>query len=99
MFAAMQRPGPSDTNAATLVHELAARGLELHVSCRGCRHTTRVSGPVMARLLEARRRAPTIGEAARTLRCSMCRTRTPEVRALPVASTSQLKVERRLARD
>ncbi len=99
MFDSMRRPGPSDTTTDTSVEELAARGLELHVSCRGCRHTTRVSGPVMAGLLSARRRAPTISEAARTLRCSMCRTRSPEVRALPVASASQLKLERRLARD
>lgn len=96
----MRRPGPSNPDAGTLeLHELALRGLELHVACRGCRHTTRVSGPVMADLLAARRRSPTLSEAVRTLRCSMCRTRSPEVRALPVAGASQLKLERRLARD
>ena len=92
-------PMPGSPADLLTVHDLAARGLELRVTCPGCRHRARIPGDAMAALLAARRRASGLDEAARILRCSMCGRRTPEVRALPVADARQRAFERREARD
>ncbi len=92
-------PVPEPRPEALTVDQLAPRGLELRVTCRSCRHSMRISGPAIVELLAARRRGPSLSEAARILRCSMCGRRTPEVRALPVADERQRAFERREARD
>ncbi|QXQ07883.1 hypothetical protein KX816_07800 [Sphingosinicellaceae bacterium] len=92
-------PVPEPRPEALTVDQLAPRGLELRVTCRSCRHSTRIPGPAIVELLAARRRGPTLSEAARILRCSMCDARRPEVRALKVAGARERALERREARD
>ena len=81
------------------VDQLAPRRLELRVTCRSCRHRTRIGGAQAAAILAARRQTMAIAGLARYLRCSMCRARAPEVRVLPVADARQRGLERREARD
>ncbi len=83
----------------TTIDQLIASGLELRVTCWSCRHRTRIAASDAAALLAARRRGPAIHALGEILRCSMCRARNPEVRALPIADARQRALERREARD